>query len=55
MGQDVWATLISSLFDETHLGFQLIPGHDVLEWALLCHWEYDDLDRELLDYETIGG
>ncbi len=52
----VWADLITSLFDRDarHVG-HLLPGADVREWLLLVQADYDDVDRHMIDAETIGG
>lgn len=46
-----WVPLMAALYD---FG-QPVPGTDAGELLSLVEHDYDDVDRMLLDFETIGG
>ena len=50
-----WAILIVSLFDWGNRGAVKVPGPCVDEWLALAGCDFDDVDRMILDGETIGG
>lgn len=51
-----WYELINSLYDQDRHGVSVrLPGVSVSEWWNLADCDYDDVDRFIIDHETIGG
>ena len=46
-----WSTLIDSVYDDR----SILPGHSLGEWLDLTEHDWDEVDRFLIDDETIGG
>mgnify|MGYP001588858920 CR=1 FL=1 len=55
MRVSTWSDLLTSLFDSDGTCGHLLPGSSVQEWLSLVQHDYDQIDRELLEYETMGG
>ncbi len=51
-----WDIAFGSLFDQDGEGrASLLHGHDLMEWLSLVHHDWDEVDRQLIDLETVGG
>ena len=50
-----WDTLVDCLYDRSERDIHPLPGQNWLEWVLLSQHDYDDVDKMLMDYETIGA
>lgn len=55
MKGEVWITLINSLFETSNEAVSVLPGQDINEWLELSNFDYDEVDRDLIDVETEGG
>ena len=55
MSSAIWSIFIDALCDAEERAFFWPLGHEVKEWVWLLEHDYDDVDRWLVDHETIGG
>ena len=54
MPQEHWCILLLSLYEYDGC-FHWLPGVSLWEWLDLREHDYDEVDRFIIDLETIGG